>query len=126
MYESGRGINGSRSANNQHDGSAVEFAINTFHVQRDLAEPDNVWADRLSAVPASGKVGGCLVERLVWKRHIAPHAARLEELSMHVMDAMGTGAFVEVVDILCAEVKAVTYHLFDLGESTVGDIWLSS
>jgi hypothetical protein len=45
---------------------------------------------------------------------------------MHVMDATGTGAFVEVVDILRAEVKAAGHFLFDRRESKVGDIWLSS
>jgi hypothetical protein len=42
------------------------------------------------------------------------------------MDATRTGALVEVVDILCAEIKAVAYSLFEGCESKVGNIWLSS
>jgi hypothetical protein len=55
------------------DGDGV--AIDAFHVQRDFAEPDDVRADGLSAVRASGKVGGGIVERLVWKRYITAHTA---------------------------------------------------
>jgi hypothetical protein len=45
---------------------------------------------------------------------------------MHVMDATKTGALVEVVDILCTEIKVVAYSLFEGCESKVGNIWLSS
>jgi hypothetical protein len=43
---------------------------------------------------------------------IATDTARLEKHSVHVMDAMGTGAFVVIVDILRAEVSIPSSAIF--------------
>ncbi len=45
---------------------------------------------------------------------------------MHVMDALRTGAFVKIVDILGAEKKVIPHCVFKRREGTMSGIWLSS
>ena len=51
-------------------------------------------------------------------------AAGLEETAVHVVDAVGAGALVEVVYVLGAEVEAVAESFFDFCEGFVGGVGL--
>src|SRR5260370_22963013 len=82
--------------------------------------------DGCAAIRAFGKVGCSLVQRLIRAGHVAVHASRVEECSVHVMDAMGTGALVKVIDVLGAEIEPVAQLLLDLCEGNVGSIRLCS
>jgi hypothetical protein len=42
---------------------------------------------------------------------------------MHVVDAVGAGALVEVIYVLGAEVEVLPEALFDFCESFVGGVW---
>lgn len=66
-----------------------------------------MWADWSSAAIAEGESGCGFVEGLVGEGLVATGAAGLEEAAVHVVDACGAGALVEVVDVLGAEVEAV-------------------
>ena len=105
--ESRGGIDRARRADNDQDRGAIELAVDTFHVERDFPEPDDVRTNGSAALWACGKVGRGFVERCVREGHIAVHASRLKEGSVHVMDAAGTSALVEVIDVLGAEIEAV-------------------
>ncbi len=101
------GIDGAGGAYDEESGGSVEFAVDAVHVEGDFAEPDDVRADGGGAGFAGGEVGGGFVEGLVGEGFVAAYAAGLEEGSVHVVDAVGAGALVEVVDVLGAEVEAV-------------------
>jgi hypothetical protein len=47
-----------------------------------------------------------LVEGVVGERLVAARAAGFEEAAVHVVDAVGAGALVEVVYVLGAEIEA--------------------
>ena len=68
------------------------------------------------------------VEGMVGKGLVATGAAGFEEGAVHVVDALGSGALVEVVYVLRAEIEVFGIcfrkKLFDLGESFVGGVWL--
>ena len=51
-------------------------------------------------------------------------AAGLEEAAVHVVDAARTGALVQVVDVLGAEVEAVAELLLDVCQGFVGGVGL--
>ena len=128
MDEAGSGIDGARGADDEEDGGAVEFAVDGFHVEGNFAEPDDVRADGCAAGFACGEFLWVFVEGLVGEGLIAAYAAGLEEGSVHVMDAARAGAFVEVVDVLRAEVEVFRIcfgeALFDFGEGDVGCVGL--
>src|SRR5260370_1164819 len=126
MYESRGGIDGARGAYNKEDSGAVEFPVDAFHVERNFAEPDDMRTDGRAAIRAPGKVGCGLIQRLIRAGQVAVHAPRLEERSVHVMDAMGTGALVKVVDVLGAEIEPDAQLPFDLSEGDVGSVGLRS
>jgi hypothetical protein len=44
---------------------------------------------------------------LIGERFVAANAAGLVKAAVHVVDAAGTGALVEVIDVLGAEVEAI-------------------
>jgi hypothetical protein len=56
---------------------------------------------------ADGKVIWFVIEGLVGEGFVGTSAAGLEEGAVHVVDATGAGALVEVVYVLGAEVEAV-------------------
>ncbi len=128
--EAGGGVDGAGGAYDEEGGGAVEFAVDAVHVERDLAKPDDVGTDGAAAGGAGRDValGLDLVEGLVGKRIFATDAAGLEEGSVHVVDALGTGALVEVVDVLGAEVEAAGggEGSLDSGEGEVAGIGLGS
>ncbi len=68
---------------------------------------------------------GVFVEGLVGEVFVGASAAGLEEAAVHVMDAVGAGALVEVVDVLSAEVEVLAEALFDLCEGFVGCVGFS-
>ena len=105
--EAGSGIYGAGGADDEEDGGAVEFAVDGVHVERDFAEPDDVRADGGVAGFANGEIVGVLIEGLVGEVFVRTSAAGLEEAAVHVVDAVGAGALVEVVYVLGAEVEAV-------------------
>ena len=122
--EAGGGIDGAGGADDEEDGGAVEFAVDGVHVEGDFAEPDDVRADGGVAGFADGEVVGVFVEGLVGEVFVGASAAGLEEAAVHVMDAVGAGALVEVVYVLGAEVEAVAESFFDFGEGFVGGVGL--
>lgn len=132
MDEASGGIDGAGGPNYEEDCSALKFAVDAVHVERDLAEPDDVRTDRSAAVFAGGESRGGLVQGLVGEGPVAADAAGLEEASVHVVDAAGAGALVEVVDVLRAEVEAgriligflLIYFLLDLGKRGVSSVGL--
>jgi hypothetical protein len=105
--EAGGGIDGSGGADDEEGGGAIELAVDGVHVEWDFAEPDDVRADRGVAGFADGKVIWVFVEGPIGKVFVGASAAGLEEAAMHVVDAVGTGALVEVVYVLGAEIEAV-------------------
>ena len=56
------------------------------------------------------------------RRFLTRVAAALEELAVHVDDADRAGLFVEIIDILGAEVEAVAEAAFERSESEVAGI----
>ena len=70
------------------------------------------------------------VEGLVRKRLVAADAAGFEQAAVHMVDAVGAGALVEVVDVLGAEVEVfwicLGEALFDLCECFVSGVGLDS
>lgn len=124
LHESRGRVDGARSAHYQQDGREIELTIDLIHGERHLAEPDNIRADGTAAVSAPRQGACSFVELLVSERNAATHAARLEEAAVHVMNALGAGALMEVIDILCAEEEVVAHLPFDLGESFVGGVGL--
>ena len=76
---------------------------------------------RLAGRPAirTGKLVGIrVVEGRLWARV----AAAFEKFAVHVDDADRAGLFVEIIDILGAEVEAVAEAAFERGESEVAGI----
>ena len=69
------------------------------------------------------------IEGLIGERLVAEGATGFEERAVHVVDALGAGALVEVVYVLRAEVEVFGIcfgeALFDLGEGVVGGVGLS-
>src|ERR1700716_2274030 len=100
--EAGGGVDGAGGADDEEGGGAVEFVVDGVHVEWDFAEPDDVRADRGVAGFTDGEVIGVFVERLVGEVFVGTSAARLEEVAVHVMDAVGAGALMEVVYVLSA------------------------
>ena len=105
--EAGGGVDGAGGAYDEEDGGAVELVVDGVHVEGDFAEPDDVGTDGGAALAAGGEVFCIVVEGLVGEWLVATDAAGLEEAAVHVVDAVGAGALVEVVDVLGAEVEAV-------------------
>ncbi len=105
--EAGSGIDGAGGADDEQHGGSIEFAVDGVHVERDFAEPDDVRADRGVAGFADGNVIGVFVEGLVGEGFVGTSAAGLEEAAVHVVDAMGSSALVEVVYVLGTEIEAV-------------------
>jgi hypothetical protein len=126
MYESRGGIDGARGADNKQDSGTVEFPIDTFHIQRNFAKPDDMRTEESAALRAGGKVRCGLVQCLIRNGHVAVHASRLEERSVHVMYAMRTSALVQVIDVLGTEIKLVAQLLLDLCERDMGSVRLRS
>jgi hypothetical protein len=77
-----------------------------------------------AAVLTHGEARSGFVKRLIGEWLVASNAARLEETSVHVVDAAGAGSLVQVIDVLCAEVEAVAEFFFETGESEVRCVWL--
>ena len=48
----------------------------------------------------------------------------MEEAAVHVVDVLRAGAFVEVVDVLGAEVEAARHLAFEVGEGEVAGVGL--
>jgi len=105
--EASGGIHGAGGAYDEKDGCTIELAVDGVHVEGDFAEPDDVGADWGSALTAFRKGLGGFVEGCVGEGLIAASAAGLEERAVHVVDALGPGALVQVIDVLGAEVEAV-------------------
>ena len=122
LNEAGGGIDGAGGADDEEDGGAVEFAVDTVHIEGDFAEPDDVWAERCMAGFADGEAVWVFVEFAVGEVIVGPGTARLEETAVHVMDAMGTSTFVEVVYVLSAEVEVFVEMVLDLCESFVSGV----
>src|SRR6266566_3171383 len=105
--EPGGGIDGAGGADYEKSGGAVKFVVNGVHVEWDLAEPDDVRADGGVAGFADGEGLRVFVEGLVGEGFVGTSAAGLKEAAVHVVDAVGAGALVEVVYVLGAEIEVV-------------------
>jgi hypothetical protein len=126
--EAGGWVDGAGGAYDEEGRGTVEFAVDGVHVEWDFAEPDDVGSDGGVAGFADWEVIGVFVEGLVGKGLIGASTAGLKEAAMHVVDAAGASALMEVVYVLGAEVEVVWIclgeTLFDLRESFVGGIGL--
>jgi len=121
VNEAGGGVYGARCSHDEQNGSAVEFAIDGFEIEGNLAEPDDVGANRGSAVLTSGQ-GGSFVDGIVLECDLAASASGLKEGSVHVVNAVGAGALVEVIDVLGAEIEAIAQPLFYFGKAEVSGV----
>src|SRR5579871_7044294 len=107
MHETGGGIDRAGGAYDEENVSAVQFAVDGVHVERDFAKPDDVRAYGGVAGLADGKIIGVFVERVVGEVLVGAGAAGLEETAVHVVDATRTSTLMEVVYVLGAEVEVV-------------------
>ena len=125
MDEVGRGINRSRGANHQHQRGAVDLALDAVHLQRNLAEEDDVRA-QTRATGAAADLSQIAIDCVVLDRRTAAIAlaARLRQLAMQVHQARGAGALMQVVDILGAEKEAVAEALLKLRERKMRGVGL--
>ncbi len=120
--EAGGGFDDAGCPDGDEDGAEAERLIDFVHAEGDFAEPADVWANAAAAV-AAGKLGGRIVGARVREgRFLARVAAALEKLAVHVDDADRSGLFVEIIDILRAEVEAVAEAAFERGESEMAGI----
>jgi hypothetical protein len=66
-----------------------------------------VRTNRLTTFSTLRQFGSGLIEGLIGERHIACHAARLEQGSVHVVKAVCTSALVKVIHILRTEIETI-------------------
>jgi hypothetical protein len=99
--------------------------LNAVHLERDFAEEDDVGTEA-AATGAVAHFCKALVDGVVFNGRAAAveFAVSLVEFAMHVEEADGAGAFVEVVDVLRAEEEAVADTIFKRGKCEVGWIRL--
>src|ERR1700741_891103 len=122
--EAGGGLDGAGGANGQEDRRIVESSKNEIEMKGSLAKPADVRPD-FAAAGAQRKFARGFVELRVFERRPqAGIAAALEELSGHVNDARGASLFMEIVDILRAEVQTAGKRLLEIGEGEMGGIGL--
>jgi len=117
------GIDGAGGADDEHDGYAIDLALNAVHFEGNLAEEDDVRAEARTALAARDFVEGA-IDGVVGDGRAAAlrFAAGLCEFAMHVDEARRAGALVEVVDVLRAEEEAVAEVGFELSEGVMRGI----
>ena len=123
VNEVGGGVDRAGSADNKHEGGAVDFALDAVHLDGNLAEEDDVGAEARSA-DAVGDFVESAVNGMVLDGRPTTflRAARFGEFSVHVKEADRACTLVEVVDVLRAEEEAVAEVGFELSESAVGGV----
>lgn len=110
--KTGGWFDGAGSTDGEKDSAVIESGKDFVEMKWGFAEPADVRAD-FSATRAPGNFCRGFVEvGVVERRTGAGIAAAFEELAMHVEDAAGTRLFVEIVDVLGAEKKAILEGLF--------------
>ena len=124
VHEACSRIDGARGAYYEEHRRAVEPAIDDVHVERYLAEPDDVRTHGLTTGFTSRKSVRGLVGFAVRKGQIAADAARLKKASVHVVDTLRAGTLVQIVYVLGAEVEAVAQSLLDGCEGFVSGVGL--
>ncbi len=103
----------------------LNLPLNAAHLERHLAEEDDVGAQARAAGAAAHLVEAAIDGAIFDRRPAALGlAVRLVQFAVHVHHASGAGALVQVVDILRAEKEAVAQLRFQLGEGDVRRIGL--
>src|SRR2546423_11628285 len=111
--ESRSRIHRSRAADGDEQIALVQLLEDPVHAERHLSEPDHVRTQLASTPIAAWR--NAVVSALVSKRRaIAGVAARLQELAVHVQDVARACPFVQRVDVLGTEEKAVPDFLLEL------------
>ncbi len=125
VNEAGGGIDGAGGAYDEHERSLIDLALDAIHAEWDFSEEDDVRAEK-SAAGAATNVGEDAVDGMVFYGWAAAtvFAAGLGEFSVHMEEANGAGALVQVVNVLRAEEEAVAELSFELGESDVTGVGL--
>ncbi|MGC2506889.1 MAG: hypothetical protein WA369_09535 [Candidatus Acidiferrales bacterium] len=127
--EAGGGFDDAGGADGDEDGAEAEGLKDFVHAERGFAEPADVRANATAAM-AARELGGPSLRtagkfvgiRVVEGRLFAGVAAAFEKFAVHVDDADRASLFVEIVDILRAEVQAVAEAFFERGESEMSGI----
>jgi len=101
------------------------FLLDAVHGERNLAEEDDVRAEAGTADAAADLVQTA-INAVVFNRGAAAvgFATGFGEFAVHVNQAPGSGALVEIVDILGAEKEAVAEAAFQLRQGEVRGIGL--
>ena len=125
MDEAGRGIDGARCADDDHQRGFGDLALDARHFERNLAEEDDVRAQAAAAGAAADLVEA-RVDGAVFDGRAAALAlaAGFGQLAVHVDEIPRAGALVQVVDVLRAEKIAAGELRFKLGEGDVRGIGL--
>jgi hypothetical protein len=123
--EAGGGVDGAGGTDDEHQRGFVDLFADAVHLVGNFTEEDDVGAEAASA-GAAAYLGEARVEGVVWngRRAAVALAVCLVKFAMHVEKAVGAGALVEVVDVLCAEEEAVADSLLEFGEGVVGGVGL--
>jgi len=126
VNEVGGGVDRAGSADNKHEGGAVDFALDAVHLEGNLAEEDDVGAEARSA-DAVGDFVERAVDGMVLDGRATTflRAARFGEFSVHVKEADRACTLVKVVDVLRTEEEAVAKVSFEFREGAVGGVGLS-
>jgi hypothetical protein len=102
------GLDGAGGTDDEHKRGLIDLLLDTIHFERNYAEEDDVRAKAGAAGATRNFVEG-VVDGVVFGGWAAASgfAAGFGEFTMHVDEAGGTGALVEVVDVLGAEEETV-------------------
>src|ERR1017187_7804498 len=108
MDEVRRRIDRSGRADDEHQGCAIDLAPDAIHLEGNLSEEDDVRAEARAAGAARHLVQGA-VDGVVFDGRTAAFllTAGLGQFAVHMDQALRSGAFVEIVDVLGAEEEAV-------------------
>lgn len=121
--ETGGRFDGARSADGEKYSAAIECGKNALQVVGNFAEPADVRTN-FSAAGTTRKFRSRFVEGSVFERWArARLTAALEEFAVHVVDALGAGFFVKVIDILRAEEKTIGEGALESGKGEMSGIW---
>ena len=125
MHKACRRIDRPRCAHHQHQRRLPNLFLNALHLQRNLAEEDNVRAQP-AAAHAAAHLAQRAIDCMILNRRVAavPLAMRLAQFAVHVEQPPRAGPLVQIVHILCAEKEARAELCLQLGERNVRGIRL--
>ena len=125
VNEVGGRIDRTGSADDEHHVDAIDLAQDSVHLERDLAEEDDVRPKESAALAtwdfAEAAVDGSIEDR--WAPAIF-FAAGFGKFAVHVDEAARAGTLMKVVHVLGAEEEAVAKSGFQLSEFEVSRVGL--